>query len=168
MAWPILSKAIGFLTGDFAKEAMGFVRDRWPPNMSEQQKKEMELLFRQSLSNTQLQAQKLGMEIDAEFNQRIKDLEGTATDLRTLPIIGSLIIFLRGVQRPLWGFATIYLDYMAFTGKFSVDFKSELGVVLIIINFLVLGFLFGERTLKNLVPVLAPIIELIYGKRDNK
>jgi hypothetical protein len=39
------------------------------------------------------------------------------------------------------------------------------GFILIIVKFLVLGFLFGERTLRNIVPAGLPVIELIWGGR---
>jgi hypothetical protein len=106
-------------------------------------------------------AQQIANEADREFNQRIKDLEGTAGDLKGVPILGPLVLFARGSQRPIWGFATIWFDYQwFFTG---VQFTEQQQTALLVINVLVLTFLFGERALKNLMPLIERVF-LAKGK----
>ena len=90
---------------------------------------------------------------DGEFNQRIKDLEGTAADLRKIPVLGSIILFMRGCLRPIFGFFTLYMDYLVFSGAWIIEQGSRLESAFFAINLLVLGFLFGERAVKNLLPL---------------
>jgi hypothetical protein len=92
--------------------------------------------------------------MDKEFNKRISDLEGTASDLKSIPIIGPILLFLRGAQRPFWGFATIYLDYQVFSKGWNLDPGSQAGSAFYVINLLVLGFLFGERAIQNVLPYM--------------
>ena len=81
----------------------------------------------------------------------------SAEDLNAIPVLGKLIIFLRGMQRPFWGFGVFYLDNRWF---FSVDeFTDRQEITLLVINLLVLGFLFGERALKNLMPLFTKLLE---------
>lgn len=92
------------------------------------------------------------------LDSRIEKQEGTAEDLRALPLIGRLIIFARGAQRPIWGYATLWYDYQYFSGQIAL---SEEGTQLLwIINFLVLGFLFGERAIKNIMPLVTKFLEV--------
>jgi len=94
---------------------------------------------------------------DAEktLNKRIAQQEGTAKDLLQLPVIGRLVLFLRGLQRPVWGFFVMYIDYLWFTTP--VTYTEQQQTALMLINILVLGFLFGERTLKNLEPLILKV-----------
>lgn len=93
------------------------------------------------------------------LNQRIAAYEGTATDLKSVPFIGPLLLLARGAQRPIWGYATIVLDYQVYSGawKIAAD-QAELQTAFYVINFLVLGFLFGERALVNLLPVVEALL----------
>lgn len=176
-----IKKIVGIIGGDPVGKVTNFINTRWPPDMSEEQKanvslslKEFEAKQEEAKHKMMLETQKIGMEVDAEFNQRIKDLEGTASDLKGLPVIGRIVLFLRGTQRPLWGFGTIFADYMIFSGGWDLALTQSSmsgnisitpeGFVLIIMNFLVLGFLFGERALRNIVPVLLPLIEKVWGR----
>jgi len=173
----LISGIVNVVKGDGIKSATDFINTRWPPDMSEEQKAQIELQLKEFDAkqkelehNRELAMLEKAHEADSEFNQRIKDMEGTASDLKTIPIIGSLIIFLRGVQRPLWGYCTLIMDFMVFSGKWTIVLTTAsgitpLGFILIIINFLVLGFLFGERAIKNVTPVLMPLIESVWGRK---
>ena len=87
---------------------------------------------------------------EQQLTARIAKLEGTASDLRTIPIIGPLMIFLRGAVRPLFGGAILVWDWQVLSGHWKVP-DEELFRIL---NILVLGFYFGERALKNVLPAL--------------
>lgn len=156
-----LAKVGEFFAGGLADKAMEFVNTRWPPNMSESDRKHMEMVIREMEHRHEKELIVLGQEAEAEFNQRIKDLEGTASDLKAIPVFGTIILFLRGCQRPVWGFATIAADFHWFIN--SPTFTDRQETALIIINLLVLGFLFGERTIKN----LSPLIMQVWGKGGN-
>ena len=77
--------------------------------------------------------------------------------------LGRIVIFLRGAQRPIWGYFVLVMDIMVFSGRWNlvklaeqtktasmVDIQSAFWII----NFLVLGFLFGERAVKNVMPLL--------------
>ena len=88
--------------------------------------------------------------------ERAVALEGTASDLKAIPLLGNLMLFARGSQRPLIGFGTMYLDYAWMSGAWHLD--DTQGRVAFLVNLLVLGFLFGERAVKNLAPLIADLM----------
>ncbi len=148
----IFDKVLDWVGGSFLQKIIDTAMAYFPPDMSPEKKAEVQLM----ITNQAVEQQKLifqqAHEMDVEFNQRIKDLEGTATDLKSVPFLGSIMLFLRGCQRPIWGFVAMYIDYMWFSGSWDIQSGSQQGSVFIIINFLVLGFLFGERALQNVLP----------------
>ncbi len=107
-----------------------------------------------------------GKQLDAEYeerfakllNDRIAQQEGTASDLKTIPFLGPIMLFLRGAQRPIWGFGVLYMDFMIFSGawilKVNENGSGMQENAFWVINFLVLGFLFGERAIKNVLPLV--------------
>jgi len=153
------SKVIEIATGGFADKAIQVAEKWWPPEMSEHEKQVAKLEMLQLERAHELDLERAVNDAEKAFNERIKSLEGTASDLKSIPLIGPMIIFLRGVQRPLWGFNCLVLDWYWFTGWDELSEKQE--TALIVINFLVLGFLFGERAVRNLLP----LFEKIWGKK---
>ena len=145
------SKITNALTGNLAGEIFDTVKAYFPPSMTEQEQAQMQLALKQLQDKKEAQALKAEAEATEQFNTRIKELEGTAADLKTIPILGPLIIFLRGCQRPFWGYLTMYLDIMWFS---SWTLNEQQQTAMIAINLLVLPFLFGERAIKNLEPLL--------------
>lgn len=171
-----IRKAIFGAKGIFGS-VTDFIDKRWPPDMSPEEKVKMEMLLKEFDSEQEKNRQdfqvKMGEitnQAEEQFNQRVKDLEGTVSDLKTVPILGTIVIFIRGALRPAWCLAAMYFDFMLLCGKWSVQLHTSdggitpEGFMIIIINLLVLGFIFGERTLKNIIPAALPIIELIWGK----
>lgn len=156
----ILSKLTNFIGGSLFKEIKEGVMAYFPPDMNPQQKAEMELKIQEFLHQKQIDANNILNESASQLNKRISEQEGTAKDLKSIPVLGSFIIFLRGVQRPLWGFATLYMDNKWFFGVH--EFTEQQQTAMIVINVLVLGFLFGERTIKN----LEPLIIQVFGKQN--
>lgn len=155
-----LLKSLGDLvTGGLAKEAIEAIKDYFPPDMTPQQQADMELALQKVEQRRRDSAAQAAADAEERFNQRIKALEGTASDLRTIPLLGPIVLFLRGCQRPLWGFATLWLDWCWFSAWTLTDKQQS---ALIVINVLVLGFLFGERTVKNLQPL---IVQVFGGSR---
>lgn len=158
----IFTTITDFLAGGTVKTVLDTVKDYFPPSMSDKEKAEMSLI----ISNAEHQKEKeilvLVNEADKEFNQRLRDLEGTASDLKSIPFFGTIVIFLRGVQRPIWGFFTLYADFMALSKTWNITDDPQLKAMLIVVNVLVLGFLFGERAIKNLMPFIA---QMFGGKK---
>ena len=149
-------KAIGnFLSGDFVKNSLDFVNTRWPPDMSEQQKAEMEIVIKDMLHKQQMELAEKAAEDERLFNERTIALEGTAKDLAAIPFLGAPIIFLRGAFRPLFAYMVAYLDYEYFIAGMSWSDRQE--TLLLSINLLVLVFFFGERAMKNVMPLIAKV-----------
>lgn len=113
------------------------------------------------MHNNEMEVQRFTLEAEQTFNQRVKDLEGTATDLKQFGWVGKTVIFLRGLQRPIWGFGTLYMDYMIFSKEWVIPNEDQqLKSAFWIINFLVLVFLFGERAVKNVGPLVIQMLNL--------
>ena len=148
----------GFLGDGFGSKIVDFMRDRWPPNMSEEQKAQVELAMMEISHRQEVELLQIANSTQTEFNNRIKDLEGTASDLKSIPFFGSIVLFLRGTQRPIWGFFTLYVDFLWFTTN-TITWSEQQNTAAIIINIIVLTFLFGERTILN----LSPLIERVFG-----
>ena len=152
-------KTLGdFIGGGLFKELKEGVMAYFPPDMNPLQKAEAELQIQDMLFKKQMEANRVLDNAASELNKRIGEQEGTASDLKTIPILGHVIIFLRGLQRPLWGFGTMLMDYKWFFC--GGTFTDQQQTAMIVINVLVLGFLFGERTIKN----LEPLIVKVFGK----
>ena len=92
-----------------------------------------------------------------EVNNQIESISNTTNDLKQLPRLGKIGLFFRGIQRPVWGFAVLYIDLMVFSGSGSwkIGQDSPISATFLALNILVLGFLFGERAIKNILPLLA-------------
>jgi len=117
-------------------------------------KKEFQLKAQEIMHRREVQAREAAARQREQFNARIKEMEGTAKDLLQAGWIGRVIIFLRGAQRPLWGYFVAYLDYMVLSKGWEIEWASQEGAVVYVINILVLGFVFGERAIKNAAPAL--------------
>ena len=117
--------------------------------MSEEQKGNLKLALDRVARERERDAQRHMLEAEQALTRRISELEGTAADLKSLPVVGRLILFARGCQRPVWGFFTMVLDWRWFS---EWQLNTQQQTALIVINFLVLGFLFGERAMKNVAP----------------
>lgn len=157
----ILTAVTNALGGNIFETIAKTVKDYFPPSMSEVDRAKAELAIMTVAANKEAQLAEVMRDIQAGYEQRIRDMEGTATDLRTIPVIGPIVIFLRGLQRPLWGFGVLYLDFMVFSGQWKIIDDTRQDTCFLIINLLVLAFLFGERAIQN----VAPLIERLLAAR---
>jgi hypothetical protein len=149
-------KAISkLLSGDFVENAMNFVNDRWPPDMSEAQRAQMEIVIKDMLHKQSMDLAEAAREDEAAFNERTMAMEGTAKDLQAIPVVGAVIIFLRGAFRPMFAYMTAYFDWMYFSQGMGFNERQE--TLLLSINLLVLVFFFGERAMKNVMPLIAQV-----------
>ena len=153
----ILSKLTNFVGGSLFKEIKEGVMAYFPPSMTPVQRAEAEHKISELLHKKENDLHRMVNESAALLDKRIAEQEGTASDLLQLPVVGRLVIFLRGLQRPVWGFFTMYLDFKWLLGP--TDFTDQQQTALTMINLLVLGFLFGERTIKNLEPLILKILK---------
>ena len=153
----ILAKVGNFLSGGLGNTIIETVKDYFPPSLSQQEKAQIEHAINETARAHEVELLKIAAASDAEFHSLIKDLEGTSSDLAGIGWLGKIIIFLRGAFRPLFAYFVAILDFMVFSGKWSIA-ESVMGVdmnsIFWTINLLVLGFFFGERAIKNIMPVL--------------
>ncbi|WP_020411006.1 hypothetical protein [Hahella ganghwensis] len=158
MGW--LKGLVEVFTGDLATTAYSIVKEYFPPDMSEAEKANIQLALQNLELEKQRQADQAINEAEKRLTDRIKTLEGSASDLLRVPLLGPLMLFLRGCQRPLWGFGAMALDWMWFS-HWSLNEQQQ--SALILINFLVLGFLFGERAITNAAPHLTHLLKARKG-----
>ena len=153
------SKVIDFLSAGFGSKIVETVKEYFPPSMTDKEKMELELKLLEASRVRELELLKLTHVEEAVFNQRIIDLEGTASDLKQIRVLGPIILFLRGCQRPAFGVFTLVMDYQVFTNNWKLPENSIQESAFFAINLLVLGFLFGERAVKNLLPLFERYIK---------
>lgn len=150
----ILGTIIDKFGGGVLQGGFDIVKSYFPPSMTDKEKGEAQLAYERFVHQKQVEVNSEVLKVDQEFNNRIKAMEGTASDLKSIPILGHAIIFIRGAQRPAWGAFTLYADYMVFSKAWDLAATPQLSSMLFAINVLVLGFLFGERSVKNILPFL--------------
>lgn len=146
-----------FFGGDTGKEVVGFIRDRFPGKMSEAELAEVAAETDKREMEREKNVMDWAREQDQQFFTFTKDMEGTAADLRTIPYVGGLIIFLRGAFRPIFAYFTLYLDAVWMLTETSDSWTDQQNTAMIVINVVVLVFFFGERTVKNLMPLIAQV-----------
>ena len=145
------------VSGSLFKEAKELVMAYFPPEASPEKKVEFQMKMEELEARKRDQLNAAIAQAEAAVTERAAMLEGSAQDLKAVPVIGPLVLFLRGLQRPLWGYATLYGDGMWFMGLWKLSPQQE--SALWVINFLVLGFLFGERAVQNLTPFITEILK---------
>lgn len=149
------TKLLDIVGGSLFKEIKEGVMSYFPPGMTPAEKANAELKLQSFLHEKQLQTNKTLTEAASQLDKRIAEQEGKAEDLKAIPVLGNIIIFLRGVQRPVWGFATLIMDYKWFFETNGLTEQQQ--TAMMIINILVLGFLFGERAIRNLEPLITKV-----------
>jgi hypothetical protein len=152
----MFDKILKLFGGDVV-EGVSNVIDKFVTTKAEKAEAKLELT--KFLHQKEIQLREATSEEQSEFNKRIRELEGTASDLNQAGFFGKVILFFRGAQRPIWGFTTMYIDFMVFSGRWELQEGSETSSAFWIMNGLVLGFLFGERALLNLAPKLKDLIK---------
>ncbi|MEW8076106.1 MAG: hypothetical protein AB2815_10155 [Candidatus Sedimenticola endophacoides] len=142
------------LTGNLAQTIFDGIKTYFPPDMTPEQQARLRLELERIEQDKRQQTDNALLEAEQMLTERISKLEGTASDLKSLPVVGRLMLFARGCQRPLWGFFTMYLDWCWFS-QWTLSEKQQ--AALIVVNILVLGFLFGERAIRNLTPLISQL-----------
>ena len=154
-----LKGLMGFLNGSFVENGLKFINERWPPDMSEQQRAQMEMIVKEMLHKQTLELAEMAREDEKLFNERTKELEGTAADLKSVWLLGPIIIFLRGAFRPVFSYFVLYADYQYLIVSAMQNWTERQEALLFAVNLLVLIFFFGERAMKNVMPLLARVFE---------
>ena len=153
MKW--LKALLGGEGGGLIGKGLEFINERWPPDMSEEQRQQMQIVVKDMLHKQEMAIREAAAQDEALFNERTIALEGTAKDLAAIPFIGSIVIFLRGAFRPLFAYFTLYADYVYLIEGMNWTERQE--TLLLAINLLVLVFFFGERAMKNVMPLIVKV-----------
>lgn len=164
----LFEKAADLLGGSTIKTIAETIKAYLPPSMSDAEKSELQLRINEAENKNKTEILKMANEADRLFNDRIIAMEGSAEDLEQVPVIGRVIIMLRGAQRPVWGFLTLYMDLMVFSKKWVIAQGSMESTAFLAINLLVLTFLFGERAVKTILPIVMRYFGLKNGGSDKK
>jgi len=175
------------LTGMFTGEGGGVagklidtVNDYFPPDMSEEEKANLQLAITNTIHHQEMDILSKAHEEEVEFNKRTVALEGTAQDLIQAGWLGKIALFFRGFQRILWSYGIFVFDVFWVMGKLSfpltmamtdpentermITVPNPIIAFIVTVNFLVLAFLFGERALKNLQPLILSTIGMFTGR----
>ena len=153
----IFTSITDIVSGSLFKEVKETVMAYFPPDASPEQKLQFQIKMDELEARKTDQLNAAIAQAEAAVTERATLLEGSAQDLRAIPVIGPAVLFLRGLQRPMWGYATLYGDGMWFMGQWTLNHQQE--SALWVINALVLGFLFGERAVQNLTPFITEMIK---------
>lgn len=114
----IFDKIASLFGGGLVDSMLDTIKAYFPPGMTPQQEAELKLGLERLSFEKQKQADAMMADAERQVTERISLLEGTATDLRSVPIVGPIMLFMRGAQRPVWGFAVL-CAYMIMKGPSS-------------------------------------------------
>lgn len=154
----MLDGLVNVVTGGLGDQIVGAVEKYFPPDMTPEQKANIALAAQNLELQRSAQATSAATQAEKDLDDRIAMYEGTASDLKSVPYLGALMLLLRGAQRPIWGYATIWMDYNVYSGVWKLD-STVLQNSLWVINILVLGFLFGERAVTNIMPFVTEFMK---------
>lgn len=154
----VASGGTGGAVGGIAGVILDTVKAYLPPDMSPEKKADMALAVQAQAFQHEKDVLSAAHAAEEDVNARIAMYEGTASDLKAIPFLGAIMLFARGAQRPVWGFATILMDYQVFSGAWPLKDGSQTAGAFYILNLLVLGFLFGERAIINVMPFITAMI----------
>ena len=133
------------------------------------------------LSDKMSEAEKADIEMKAEmfvasearnenssFRSFIIEYEGSAKDYANIPYIGSLVMLLRGLIRPVFTISVMWWDMKivdaVLANKMTAGGTPQYFMAMIAgINIIVLIFWFGERSIQYIMPLLMPLIKTWTG-----
>lgn len=145
---------IGGLTGGLSERIIGIVENVAGVGLPPETRAQLSLQIERETSQRAQAAFQAASEAERNLTERIRELEGSAKDLLQAGGLGRVVLFVRGAQRPAWGVGLIYCDFMVFSQRWPLVPDSATESAFWVINLLVLGFLFGERTVQNVMPMM--------------
>lgn len=154
----LTEKILDVIGGGLVSNIIDVAKSYFPQDMSDAQKMEAEMKMLQIKAGVDLQIQDMLNESERAFNDRIIQMDGTAEQLKGIWFIGPAIILLRAIQRPIWGFGTLYMDWMVFSDSWKIPVDSREDMCFLVINLIVLIFLFGEKAFKNIAPLIERLL----------
>ncbi len=131
-----------------------FVGDKMPEKDKVELQNQMEMFM---LS----EARKEG----SEFRSFVLAYEGEAKDYKDIPLIGPLMMLLRGLIRPAFTLAVALWDWNYFTAANLELWPHDKTNLLFAINLIVLIFWFGERSVQYVMPLLNAFLQSRTGQK---
>lgn len=163
----LLKGAAGIITGglgDLPGKIVDTVSRQFPAKMSDAEKKAMEVEIMKVTNQTQIEMMSAWNRQEQQFQDFTKEMEGTASDLKNIPIVGPIVLFMRGAFRPICAYGILYIDFMALSGAWNIEAiaatnADQAWALLWAINICVLTFYFGERAIKNVAPLIERLMK---------
>jgi len=88
-------KVVEFHSGGIGEKIVDTVKDYFPPKLSESERMKLEEVIRKAAREHELQLLSLAQQEQQQFDDRIREMEGTAKDLQQFGKLGELVVFLR-------------------------------------------------------------------------
>ena len=148
-----LNKSISDLSGQSIGQS---VKELLPKDVPEDQKDVIALKIESMIDKQTSEIKVATANLKSEVDSKIEELANTANDLKQIPVLGGIGLFIRGMQRPIWVLALLFIDLKVFSNSsgWTLEKGSQAESIFWLLNLLVLGFLFGERAIKNIMPVI--------------
>lgn len=156
--------ATSFIPG--ADKIVDLVDKALPDRMSEKERAELTMAAQQLEFDQKIALMDRWNAESDSFRNFTAQFEGTASDLKELGWLGKILLGLRGIQRPVWGFGILMIDYKVFSGTWVLQEPVMMNVIYAI-NIIVLSFLFGERAIKNVMPLVETAIRAYTGNNED-
>lgn len=171
----------------FAGKLVDTVKDYFPPSMSEQEKANLQIAITDAVHQKEVELIELAHKDQIIHIDQMKSMEGTATDLLQAGWLGRIMLFLRGSQRVVWGIGTFVFDiFWFFTDKIPLPLTVKMSdpdnsavtimvadpvttgkiTIIVTVHMLVLSFLYGERAIKNLTPMIVMLVGMFTGRNN--
>lgn len=154
-------------TGGLAGEIIDAVAGELGPDITPEQQAKLKMTIENNLLKREQLAMQAANDAERNLTDRVAQLEGTASDLKSVPFLGPLMLFIRGLIRPLATIMVCVIDWQVFSGSWQpvVTYDTGAGVetidmmnLLFLLNGLVLSFWFGERAIKNVMPFVTQMM----------
>ncbi len=121
---------------------------------TKEEKNQFNLKAQEVIHKQELEALEKSIEIEKGFNERTIKLEGTASELKGFGLIGNIIVFLRAAFRPLFSYGVGFTAIMVFMGYYELPEDESIKKLFNLICGIVIVFYFGERAVKNVIPLI--------------
>lgn len=131
-----------------------FVADK----MSEKEKAEL-------TNNMQMYILSEARQEGSAFRSFVLAYEGEAKDYKDIPLVGPLMMLIRGLIRPAFTLGVAYWDWGFFVARDISNWPADKTNLLFAINIIVLIFWFGERTVQYVMPLINAFLQSRTGQR---
>lgn len=142
------------------------VRDTLPGSVTKEQETKLKASIEKEVHRQELEMIQVLSMIQTGYQNFVKEMEGTAKDLLKLPVLGRIMLFVRGSQRPVWSVVTLIMDINVFSGNWVLPKDTPVEAAFYLLNLLVLFFIFGERAIINIMPLVERLFDKYLGSKE--